>query len=605
MIDLTARWQLVGVIVARITGHVEESLQEQGAPVLRPSSRARRLLGSLARRRAILGASALSFYALAALAIFGRGVVGSLGSKVVGDAGADKTIFMWSFRWWPHALVHGHDAFNANLVWVPHGIDLAWATSVPLLSVASAPLTAAVGPIAAYNIAALAGLALSAWTAYLLARYLTRSFWPSLLAGWIFGFSAFEIGQMISHLNLVFLPFVPLCALLALKHLNGGVTNRRFVILLALVLTAQFLTSTEIFLDVLIVGALFLASAALLVPEFRGTVRKTMLSAVAATALACVLVSPYLWHAFVVAGTKSAPVRAPFTESADLLNFVVPTHLIWLQLPGSRSIARHFTATGAERGAYLGLPLLVIVVLFLWTRRQSRVMRAVALAFAATFVAALGAWIRIAGHRTLPAPWRVLSTLPLSKTLLPIRLTLFVALIAALILAAWLAEGARGLGWWRWALAILAIVFLFPNPTNRIWSSQAPNPTFFKSTAYKHQIRRGATILVFPFGGAGWSLLWQAEDGFSYRLVGGHLGRKVTPAEERWSAVYLAFGTGPPIAKLESRFRSFLKAHNVSAVVVAPHTNFRARRLITGLGVAPIRVGDVLVYRLSQTQFGS
>jgi hypothetical protein len=569
----------------------------------RPGEQTDALLGAAARPgrvltqgRIALGASALGLYAVAAVAIFGRGVLGAPGSKVVGDAGADKTIFMWSFRWWPHALVHGLDPFNANVVWAPHGTDLAWVTSTPLLSLSLAPLTAAVGPVVAYNVAVLAGPSLSAWTAYLLARYVTGAFWPSLVAGWLFGFSAFELGHMIGHLNLVFLPLVPLCALLALKHLNGDITNRRFVILFALALTGQFLISTEIFFDVILVGAMFLASAALLVPEMRRRLRLTTTYAAAAALLSLVLVSPYLWHAFVVAGTKSAPLRAPFSESADLLNYVIPTHLIWLQPHGARTIAHHFAATGAERGAYLGVPLLVIAILFLRTRRRSGVGRAIALALVGTLIASLGAWIRVAGHPTLPTPWRVLAALPVTKSVLPVRLTLFVALIVAVIAAAWLAEERGRLGRWRWVLVLLAVLFIFPNPANRFWSSQVPNPTFFKTATYKRHIANDATVLVLPFGGAGWSLLWQAEDGFSYRLIDGHLGRRVTPAEEGWKDVYFGLGSGP--SPSASRFRSFLRTHKVSSIVVAPKTNVHARRLVTALGVSPIHTSDVLIYEL-------
>ena len=38
--------------------------------------------------------------------------------------GADKTIPMWSFVWWPHALARGHDPLDANVVWMRQGIDL-------------------------------------------------------------------------------------------------------------------------------------------------------------------------------------------------------------------------------------------------------------------------------------------------------------------------------------------------------------------------------------------------------------------------------------------------------------------------------------------------
>jgi hypothetical protein len=324
-----------------------------------------------------------------------------------------------------------------------------------------------------------------------------------------------------------------------------------------------------------------------------------MLRAAAATAMSLALISPFLWHAFVVSGTSNAPARSPFSESADVLNYLIPTHLIWLQLPGSRSVASHFTATGAERGAYLGLPLLTIATVYLWTRRESHVARALALALFATLIASLGTWIHVAGHMIVPAPWRMLATLPVLKSVLPIRFTLFVTLVVALLAGAWLADGeGRQFGKRRWLLASLAIVFTFPTPATRIWSSQASNPAFFKTTAAKVQIERGAIVLIFPFGGAGWSMLWQAEDGFAYRLVGGHVGRRVTSVEERWRPVYLAFGSGPSPAKLESRFRSFLDAHEVDVIVVAPNANVRSRRLVAALGVNPIRSADALVYRV-------
>ena len=49
-------------------------------------------------------------------------------------------------------------------VWAPSGVNLAWVNTVPALAVAFAPLTALVGPVAAYDVAAVLLPALSAWT---------------------------------------------------------------------------------------------------------------------------------------------------------------------------------------------------------------------------------------------------------------------------------------------------------------------------------------------------------------------------------------------------------------------------------------------------------
>ena len=156
-------------------------------------------------------------YAVFAIVWLGRGIVLHPSTKVLGDTGPDKTIVMWSLLWWPHAIARGHDPFNANVIWAPHGIDLAWVTAVPGASLLLAPITETAGPVVAYNVAALGTLALSAWTAFLLARRLTGTVGPSLVAGFVFGFSPYMIGQSISHLNLTLVFLVPVVGLLAVS----------------------------------------------------------------------------------------------------------------------------------------------------------------------------------------------------------------------------------------------------------------------------------------------------------------------------------------------------------------------------------------------------
>jgi hypothetical protein len=544
--------------------------------------------------------SALALYLAGSLLLFGRDVAEAPATSVVGDAGADKTIFMWSFEWWPHAIGLGHDPLQAGSVWAPHGIDLAWVTSVPLLSLLATPLTATAGSVAAYNAAVLAAPVLSAFSAYLLARYLTRSFWPSVVAGWIFGFSAFEIGHMVGHLNLVFLPFVPLCALLGLKHVRGELRDRTFVLSLAVALAGQFLVSTELFLDVIVVGCFFLVASIIVDAACRRRLTHTMLLSGAGALLAGVLVAPVLWHAFVVSGLNNAPVRSPYSESADLLNYVSPTRRIWLQLPASASLARHFSATGAERGAYLGLPLLFVTALFIWRRRRSPRVLGIAIGLLATIVASIGASVRVAGHAVVPAPWRIPAVLPVTRTILPIRLTLFVVLVVAMIVAAWVAEPGMRIA--RWGIVAVGLLFVLPNPASSRWRSPVPNPAFFRSDTYATALSANETVLVLPYGGSGWSLLWQAEDRFAYRLVGGHLGRVVTPREERWRDVYLALGKGPSPSGIEPRFRCFLKAHGVGAIVVAPGTKARVQHLVDALDVSSTHLAGVEIYPLGPSR---
>ena len=63
----------------------------------------------------------LAGYLIFSLVWLGRNVILHPRAHVLGDAGADKTIYMWSLSWWPWAIEHARDPFNANVIWAPHG----------------------------------------------------------------------------------------------------------------------------------------------------------------------------------------------------------------------------------------------------------------------------------------------------------------------------------------------------------------------------------------------------------------------------------------------------------------------------------------------------
>jgi hypothetical protein len=81
----------------------------------------------------------------------------------------------------------------------------------------------------------------------------------------------------------------------------------------------------------------------------------------------------------------------------------------------------------------------------------------------------------------------------------------------------------------------------------------------------------------------------------SFRLVGGHIGRTVIPPEERRRVVYDAFRTGADVRP--GMLRRFLVAHHVTAIVVAPGTPARRRRLVESLGLPAVHAVDAVVYR--------
>src|SRR4051794_27124943 len=178
--------------------------------------------------------AALGAYCVLSFLYFGTAVAGDPTRTVVGRI-TDTNQYVWSFAWFPHALLHGENPIVTHFLWAPSGLDLAWTTVTPALAVAFAPLTLLAGPVAAYDTAAVLMPALAAWTAFLLCRYLTRAVWPSLAGGSLFGSSGYMLGQEAgAHLHMTSVFLVPLTALLILRFLDGRLSRRALALRLGL-----------------------------------------------------------------------------------------------------------------------------------------------------------------------------------------------------------------------------------------------------------------------------------------------------------------------------------------------------------------------------------
>lgn len=81
---------------------------------------------------------AFAIYLAVAFAFFGLRLLIEPGNQYIGSYD-DPQIPIWSFAWWPHALLHGQNPFFTHAVWAPAGVNLAWVNSVPVISVAFAP----------------------------------------------------------------------------------------------------------------------------------------------------------------------------------------------------------------------------------------------------------------------------------------------------------------------------------------------------------------------------------------------------------------------------------------------------------------------------------
>ena len=270
------------------------------------------------------------------------------------------------------------------------------------------------------------------------------------------------------------------------------------MLLLALALTLQFWIVTQVYFSLTIVAATAGALAIVLLGHAR--VLPTVLDAALGWGLSAVLVAPVLVYAAL--SDAAAPARSPFSEAADLLNYAVPTRRTWVRPPGSAEIAERFTGTGAEQGAYLGVPLLVLLVLAL---RRPCVRKRVFLAalFAAALVLSLGTRVKVAGLVVGIGPWSLAAPLPVVGSALPARFTLYTSLFAALLVAAALRDRPTP---FRWSLALAGIALTLPNLQLGQWESPVPSSDVLASTALENVVHGArpsvrACGLVAPLAG--------------------------------------------------------------------------------------------------------
>ena len=507
-----------------------------------------------------------------ALSLIYFGTVKNYSHRYLGF-GADPIAYIWFLNWWPWAIGHGLNPFVSYYVWHPHGYNMTWAGSVPAAALLMFPVTWIANPVVSFNVLSLLAPALAAGAGFLLARYLTRDTSASFIGGYLFGFSSYELGHLLGHLNLDLIFVVPLLVLFVLLRIKGDLSRPRFVAAFAVALLVQLGLATEILATACFFGAItwliFLAFSA---RQERQRLWIVAADIILAGAVMAMLAAPFLF--FVFKGLAQVPplIHPPEDFSADLLNYIVPTQVTRLGSNFFVDIARRFPGFLSEQGAYLGLPLIMILAFQLLQIRRQPYLKPLLITFAVLLLFSLGPRLQVAGARTdLWLPWRLALHLPLIRQALSARFSMYVALAAALAAALWLSSSK--LGWdrfGRFTLAALACLFLMPNPAMFHWTPLPPREPFFQPQNVVSVLGRDANVIMLPYGERGVSMLWQVESGMAFTQSGGYVGF-VLPAELSWRVVRNLYdGVGGP--SFENDISAFCVTHRVSAILVGPGT---------------------------------
>lgn len=530
---------------------------------------------------------------------FAHAFAGGFGHLHFRLAGVDRDVVqqIWFIGVTPHLLLDGHSPFLTDLINAPAGANLMSNTSMPALGILAAPLTLTAGPVAAFNALVILGFAGSVTTAFVAMRRWVQ--WsPAALAGaLVYGFSPYMVSQGTMHLNLEFMVLPPLL-LMVLEELL--VRQRRPAwtagLLLGLFAGVQLMIAAEVLAYSVVLAVLGIVLLIILFPRRVGSHVAHAATALGVGVLTFSAVCAYpLWVYFAGPQHVSGPAHSRGLLDTLLAN---PAQII---APGASQLLGH-GATGRllgvagdpfEGSGYLGLTLTIVVVVAVVRYRHLAIVRVLAGLAAIALVLSWGDTLTIAGRSTgIPLPFGALARLPLLDSAAAVRFTGFVALFVGALLAigvdrfrhGW-AAGAPGRRGATILASMLIIVALAPLAPDWPYPMGHLNVPAVMTSRPVRQLPHGAVVLVYPFPRRSQPnpMLWQALDGFRYRLVGGYVlepGPDGGAAEGAQAQTYtqIAFegclnhpGLGSPLSAGERRaVQANLAAWHVRAVVLTP-----------------------------------
>ncbi len=538
-----------------------------------------------ARSPVLQGVLALALYTTIWLLTGAHPIVRNVSDAHLTQVSMDPNFYTWCLRWWPYAVGHGHNPLFTHMVSAPGGHSLAWVTTVPPIALLAAPATLLFGPIATFNVLTAIALPLAAWAAFVLCRRLTRQFWPSLVGGAVFGFSAYQMNHVVpGQLNLIYSLLLPILGYLVVRWHEESISTRAFVILAGLTMAVQFYLFLETFADLTALLAVSLVVGVLVAGRAWPAMVRLTKHLAAAYGVAIVLALPYLAYALT---THAPKLKAP--RALDLASLVVPRPTSVQGHPWLYHLALKPESVSAA--GYVGIPLLILALVLALTRWSSKLVRFLTCMLVFVLVASLGPALDVAGHQVVSLPWSRLWNLPIVQNAYPSRLMLFAYLILAVVTALFLARPGK-LIWLRWPLGLLVIAAIVQDAPPIGTTPHSTVPAFITAGTYRRQLKPDEIVVVVStIGNAG--MLWQADTNFYTRLAGGYINQAITHRSDLPKPVQdLAAATPQRIAK----FEAYVKKAKIGAILIDVNHELQWIGIFRKIGLHGRQIGDVLVY---------
>jgi hypothetical protein len=252
---------------------------------------------------------------------FADGFVGPAPGRVDWGIGA------WSNWWVKTALLNlGQSPFYTDYMFYPEGISLATHDFDFPTALIIMPVYLAFRGAAAFNGAIFLSFVLAGYTTYLLALRLIADRRAAFFAGLLFTFTPYHLSKLfIGHLNLAQVQWIPLYILLFFLWARGGAWRNGLLAALMLVVNAR------VGGWVYAIYCCIFSLAVVIYPAVAGErVRRAVVLRrfLLVFALFCLLVCPLVADFLRIWLTQRLPSgHNPYTYSADLLGFFIPSHV--------------------------------------------------------------------------------------------------------------------------------------------------------------------------------------------------------------------------------------------------------------------------------------
>jgi len=146
-------------------------------------------------------------------------VILDFASEAAGFGCYDKCHMMWRFWWTDFSFENGLDFQHSNYIFYPDGVDIGgnmayFTTFIGFL------LVQFLDYVIAWNIIWFLGLVFGGYGCYLLANNFNKNYFSSIIAGTIFTFTTYHMGQSLAHIGLSMIVWLPIFVLFLFKLLD-------------------------------------------------------------------------------------------------------------------------------------------------------------------------------------------------------------------------------------------------------------------------------------------------------------------------------------------------------------------------------------------------